>query len=56
MSPVDHHHSNSDTQREALAPEAGRDIHRPRGGIKGPLLGLLFLAILLLIGVLATAF
>ena len=54
--PVDHHDSSSDAGREgeAQAPEAGRDIHRPRGGIKGPLLGLGLLALLVIAGLVAT--
>lgn len=55
---VDHHNSRSDTTREgkALKPEAGRDMERPRGGIKGPLLGLGVLALLVIIGLVATSF
>lgn len=54
--PVDRHSDTSDVKREgeALTPEAGRDIERPRGGIKGPLLGLALLAALVIIGLLAT--
>lgn len=54
--PVDHHDSSSDVRREgeAQAPEAGRDIHRPRGGIKGPLLGLGLLALLVIVALVST--
>ncbi|RDE08934.1 hypothetical protein DVH29_09295 [Pelagibacterium lacus] len=56
VSPVDHQHSRDDVEREgeAQAPEAGRDVHRPRGGIKGPLLGLGVLALLVIVGLVAT--
>jgi hypothetical protein len=52
-STLDHHTSHSDTKREgeAQTPEAGRDIERPRGGLKGPLLALGLLAGLVIIGV-----
>ena len=54
--PVDHHERSSDVKREGevQAPEAGRDIHRPRGGIKGPLLGLGLLVLLVIVGLVAT--
>ncbi len=53
---VDHHTSTQDTTREgeALTPEAGRDIERPRGGPKGPLLAFLLLALLVVIGYVAS--
>ena len=56
MAPVDHHNSSKSTKREgeALNPAAGRDIERPRGGVKGPLLGMALLGLFVIIAIIAT--
>lgn len=55
IKPVDKHESEKAVEREGEAqiPAAGRDMDRPRGGIKGILLGASILAALILIGFLA---
>ncbi len=58
MALTDRHNDQRDTVREgeALAPEAGRDMHRPRGGVKGPLLALGLIVLIVLIAVWANPF
>lgn len=54
-SPIDRNEGSVvEREGEAQSPAAGRDMDRPRGGIKGPLLGLGLLVLLVVIGLLAT--